>query len=164
MIHLFKSAVAKLWLLLAALLMLVALGVVAARVVLPALSSYSDELEAMAGDLLGVPVRLERVGARLRGFTPQVVLKEVELLSPETGQPAISFSGMRLGVDLLQSLANRELRFDDVTLFGARLALRRRADGNIELQGLNLQSKPVDWDKVAALFRRKGRITDNERH
>ena len=101
MIRLFKSAAAKLWLalLLALLLSLILLGIgtQTARFLLPWLGDYRAELEAQASAALGVPVHLGGVGARLRGFSPELELRDVELLDPQTGEPALGFSRVRVG-------------------------------------------------------------------
>ena len=107
MIHIFKSAAAKLWFALLLSLVLLGIGIQAARWVLPLLAEYRAEVEAQASAALGVQVRLGGIGARLRGFSPELELRDVELLDPQTGEPALSFSQVRIGVNALETQIGR---------------------------------------------------------
>ncbi len=145
MIHLFRSAAAKLWAASILTLILLGIGVGIARLGLPWVKELRPEAEALAAEFFGVPVEIGGLRARLRGLTPELELQRVRLLDPETRLPQLVFGALRVAVAPLDSLLGGVLHFGDVELSGAQLALWRRPDGRLGLRGLHASERnPLD--------------------
>lgn len=156
MIHHIKRATRHLifWSLIAA-----AIGLTGVRLLLSGIEHYKADLAAHIGELVGTPVTMGRLGANMRGFNPQLVLKDVAIssqavpASPSSSvvqggneKPAIEFTEIRLGVNLLDMLANRDLLASSwVTLVGAKLSIKRQQDGSIVIVGLKASDGQPQW-------------------
>jgi uncharacterized protein (TIGR02099 family) len=77
------------WLMLAGWLLFVALVLVLRFVILPAVGDYRADIERVASQAVGQPVRIQRVEAHWRGLNPELVLDGVSLLDA-AGVPALS--------------------------------------------------------------------------
>jgi uncharacterized protein YhdP len=136
LIRILTSFVAKLWAVLALLLILIGLGVLAARLLLPLAAEYRESLAAEFSAALGAPVRIEGLGTRLAGLAPELQLNGVEVLDPASGEPRLRFRELRLRLAPWESLRTWSLRVELATLVGARLWLRRETDGALLLSSL----------------------------
>lgn len=156
MIHHIKRATRHLifWSLIAA-----AIGLTGVRLLLSGIEHYKADLAAHIGELVGTPVTIGRLGANMRGFNPQLVLKDIAIssravpASPSSAvvqggneKPAIEFTEIRLGINLLDMLANRDLLASSwVTLVGAKLSIKRQQDGSIVIVGLKASDGQPQW-------------------
>ncbi|MGZ5601096.1 MAG: YhdP family protein [Methylobacter sp.] len=140
-----------------------ALGLTGVRLLLSGIEHYKSDLAASISTKVGTPVTIGRLGAKMRGFNPELVLKNIAISSPavpagapsgatranplqadlssitstEDEKPAIQFNEIRLGIDLLDMLVNRDLLSSSwVTLVGAKLTVKRQQDGRIVIVGL----------------------------
>jgi len=136
MIRLLKPLAARLWL--AFLVSIVIAGVLigAARLLLPRVSEYRGELEAMVSEQLGRPVHIGGLGASWHGLGPRLVLQDVTLADPRSGETALALARVELGLAWRESLRAWALRPGRVTLVGAALLVKRRSDGSIAIEGL----------------------------
>ncbi|MDO9268433.1 MAG: YhdP family protein [Methylobacter sp.] len=149
-----------------------AIGLTGVRLLLLGIEHYKSDLAANISALVGTPVTIGRLGAKMRGFNPELVLKDIaissravpahppssaaranplqaDLSSPaSTGneKPAIQFNEVRLGIDLLDMLVNRDfLSSSWVTLVGAKLSIKRQQDGSIVIVGLKASNGQPQW-------------------
>ena len=126
-----------------------AIGLTGVRLLLSEIDRYKSDLAANIGMLVGTPVTIGRMGAKMRGFNPQLVLKDIAILSavsPGSEKPAIEFNEIRLGVNLLHMLVSRDLLSSSrVTLVGAKLAVKRQQDGSIAIVGLKAGDGRPQW-------------------
>jgi uncharacterized protein (TIGR02099 family) len=89
----------------------------------------------------------------MRGFNPQLVLKDITISSPtipadasSSATPAIQFTEIRLGINLLDMLFSRGfLPSSSVTLVGAKLSVKRQQDGSIVIVGLKASDGQPQW-------------------
>lgn len=127
----------------------VAVGLTGVRLLLSGIEHYKSDLAAHIGAVVGTPVTIGRLGANMRGFNPQLVLKDIAISSlASTGKekPAIEFNEIRLGINLLDMLVSRDLLSSSwVTLVGAKLAIKRQQDGNIVIVGLKASDGQPEW-------------------
>lgn len=115
------------------------------RVAMFGIERYKHNLEDRIGVLVGAPVRLEELGAKMRGISPELVLKEVDI-APTTGKPAIHLDEIRLGIDLGDLLVKRDMLASSwVTLVGAQLSVYRDHLGNFAIEGLDSGKGPPLW-------------------
>lgn len=169
MIHHIKRATRHLifWSLIA-----VAIGLTCVRLLLSGIEHYKSDFAAHIGEVIGAPVTIGRLGANMRGFNPQLVLKDIaissqtipspsplgvtganilqadlSLMTPEDNEkPAIEFSEIRLGIDFLELLTSRDLLSSSrVTLVGAKLSIKRQQDGSIVIVGLKASEGQPQW-------------------
>ncbi|MGZ8158194.1 MAG: YhdP family protein [Methylobacter sp.] len=147
MIHHIKRATRHLifWSLVSA-----AIGLTGVRLLLSGIEHYKSDLATHISAVVGTPVTIGRLGAKMRGFNPQLVLKDIAISSQAVpagnGKPAIEFNEIRLGVDLLDMLVGRDLLSSSwVTLVGAKLAIKRQQDGSIVIVGLKAGEGQPQW-------------------
>ncbi len=119
------------------------------RLLLAGIDHYKSDLAANISAVVGTPVTIGRLGAKMRGFNPQLVLKDIALV-PElelgNAKPAIRFHEIRLGINLLDMLVSRDLLSSSwVTLVGAKLSIKRQQDGNIIIVGLQASDGQPQW-------------------
>jgi len=149
-----------------------AIGLTGVRLLLSGIEHYKSDLATNISALVGTPVTIGRLGAKMRGFNPELVLKDIAVSSqaapvhPPSGatqanplqadlspaaptgneEPAIQFNEIRLGINLLDMLVSRDLLSSSwVTLVGAKLAIKRQQDGSIVIVGLKASDGQPQW-------------------
>ncbi|WP_333876609.1 YhdP family protein [Methylobacter sp.] len=131
-----------------------AIGLTGVRLLLSGIEHYKSDLAANISSVVGTPVTIGRLGAKMRGFNPELVLKDIAISSetapayPPSGneEPAIQFNEIRLGVNLLDMLVSRDLLSSSwVTLVGAKLTIKRQQDGSIVIAGLKASDGQPQW-------------------
>jgi len=137
MIHIAKSLAAKLLLLLLALIVLGAFLIGSMRLLTPVASSFRGEVEQWAGQQLQLPLRIGGFSARWRGLGPEIVLKSVEIESPNATHPPLKLAEIRLSLAILESLRHLTIKTRQITLSGVDLLVRRHANGSFTISGLN---------------------------
>ena len=137
MLHLAKSFVLKLWLVLLLIIVLGALGISLGRLLLiPKISDYRTDVEQWASESLGRKVRVGKLKASWPGLGPELVLKDVELLSEETGNPTLRLSNVQIRLAILDSLWAWGIKTRQITLSGVQLLIKRRSNGALVIGGL----------------------------
>lgn len=149
MIHHIKRATRHLvfWSLIAS-----AVSLTAVRLLLLQIDDYKADLSTRISELIGVPVTIGHLRANMRGYSPELVLKDIKILplSPMAGlgneEPAIQLKEIRLGINLLDVLINKDrLASTWVTLVGAKLTVKRKQDGSIAIVGLKASDEQPLW-------------------
>lgn len=128
-------------------LLLAAIGLSAVRLMLIGIEHYKTDLETRMAILAGVPVKLGKLGANMRGITPELVLKNVDITRAiSTEKPAIHINEIRLGIDLGSFILNRELLpSSSITVVGAELAIYRNTDGQFGIDGIKPKPGEPLW-------------------
>jgi uncharacterized protein (TIGR02099 family) len=109
----------------------------------PQANRFRGELQERVGAMLGETAQIARLSARMRGFNPVLVLKDVRI-GDEAGSP-LAFEQVRVGLSLWRSLWAGAPALERVELTGARLTLLRRADGSFALAGLKAKGGAPAW-------------------
>ncbi len=136
MIRLLKYFTAKLWLALILLIILAGIGVGSARLLLPMVDEYRHEARLWAEQALGQPIQIGRLAARWKGINPELVLHDVALLDPRSGQLRLHLNKVHISFGLFDSLRSRTLTIHQITFYGAQLLIKHRADGSVMISGL----------------------------
>ncbi len=144
MIHHIKRATRHLvfWSLIAA-----AVSLTGVRLLLYGIEHYKTELATHIGELVGAPVVIGHIGAKMRGFSPELLLKDIAVASlVSNAPPAVQLKEIRLGINLLDMLVNRELLSSSrVTLVGTKLSVTRKPDGSFAVVGLKAGDGQPLW-------------------
>ncbi len=144
MIHHIKRATLHLifWSLIAS-----AISLTGVRLVLMGIDHYKADLSASISELLGVPVKIGRLRAKMRGFDPELVLRDIKILSAiPNKKPVIELEEIRMGINLLDMLVSRDrLASAWVTLVGASLSVKRKEDGSFAIVGLKASDEQPLW-------------------
>jgi uncharacterized protein (TIGR02099 family) len=125
----------------AAVLVIAAVLLTGVRLVLPHAADYRAHVEHWVSGYVGHPVRIERMDARLLVLSPTLVLDGVALVAPGGSEPLARFDSIHIGLAPLASLRAGRLVMDDLTVIGARLAVQRREDGELRVEGLSLPER-----------------------
>nr|WP_305888567.1 YhdP family protein [Methylomonas sp. SURF-2] len=128
-------------------LIAVALAMSVARIFLADIDDYQAELEQKIRQISGIPLRIGTLDAGLRGFNPEVILKDIRIEAEDpAAKPDIQLREIRLGIDFLDLLLRRDwLSASRVTLVGANISIIRQEDGSFVLKGLQASDEPPLW-------------------
>jgi uncharacterized protein (TIGR02099 family) len=128
-------------------LIAVALGMTGVRLALSGIEGYKARLASRVGVMVGAPVTIGRLGARMRGFSPEIVLSDIGIASIASAKlNAIELREIRLGIHLLEAALKRDLLASSwVTLVGAKLTVKRNADGKLSIAGLKAGEDDPLW-------------------
>jgi len=129
------------------LLIVAALLLTLARLLFPYVDNYRAEIEAAAGELIGAPLTLGEIDARLDGLTPTVILRQATLRDADGGALA-RLAEAEVRLDLKASLLRREPVIALLRVSGVELVVERQEDGRIALHGL--VSGPAGQDRGGA--------------
>lgn len=127
-------------------LIALAIGMTGIRLALIGVDSYKSKLAGRISELLEVPVTIGRLGANMRGFSPELVLSDIAVAATVADdQPSIRLKQIRIGIHLLDSIIHRDLLSSSwITLVGAKMSVLRKADGSFEVIGLKAgDGKPL---------------------
>ncbi|MFA6052586.1 MAG: YhdP family protein [Methylobacter sp.] len=130
-----------------------AIGLTSVRLLLSEVEDYKSDLAASISGFIGTPVKIGRLGTKMRGFSPQLVLKDIDISSQADlssviadEKPAIQLNEIRLSINLLDMLISRDLLSSSrVTLVGAKLGVKRKQDGSIVIVGLKVSDGQPQW-------------------
>lgn len=145
MIHHIKRATRHLifWSLIAC-----ALGLLAVRLLLVGLDYYKLELAAEISKQVEAPVTLGHLKTHFHHFSPQLVLEDIAIATPtnNTESPPIQLQEMRIGINLVDLVLSRDVLASTwITLVGAKLTVKKQADGSIAIVGLKAGSGQPLW-------------------
>ncbi len=109
------------------------------RLVVLSVEDYKTELQTELSEILHAPVKIGKLRANMRGFSPELVFKEIQILSQSNAAGSgIQLQQLRLGIHLLQLLINRDfLSSSWVTLVGVKLTVKRLMDGQVSIVGIH---------------------------
>ncbi|MEQ1636119.1 MAG: YhdP family protein [Methylococcales bacterium] len=133
----------------------VALTLTVIRYTLSVITIYKEDLEGIISKEVAAPVKIGHLGAGMRGFRPELVLKEVQVLAEDKLQKApLTVQEIRLSMDLLKSYGQQQMLASSwVTLVGAQATVTRHPDGSIGVAGLKAgNSEPPVWLLRTAQF------------
>jgi uncharacterized protein YhdP len=113
-----------------------AIGIGAFRLVVTQLPSYRGEIETWARDALGLAINFESVDARwaLRG--PELTFHEASVGMPGAGnEPLITAREASIGISIPALLAERRIGVSRLTVVDTEFTVERAEDGSFRLQG-----------------------------
>ncbi|MCJ7800579.1 MAG: TIGR02099 family protein, partial [Polaromonas sp.] len=123
-----------LWLVAAAWLLFGLSWIVLHGWIVPRIGEYRPQLEIVASQALGVPVRIGRISARSQGLIPSFELNDVRLLDTQ-GREALRLPRV---VGALSPTSLWGLGFEQLLIDQPELDIRRTADGKVFVGGLDV--------------------------
>jgi len=136
MFHILKSAAARTATHILTSVLALALLLTVLRLALPFADVFRSEVEGLLEERLGLEVRVGHFGLRLAGWVPRLTLEDLVLSDLRSGRRQLDLDALILDLDLGASVRRLSPRVESLTLVGAHLVVKRRADGSIALVGL----------------------------
>ncbi|MBK9445069.1 MAG: TIGR02099 family protein [Betaproteobacteria bacterium] len=130
------------WLVLLAYFAFAALILTLRYSVLPNIEHYRGDIEQMATQALGLPVRIGGITAAWDGLQPDLALSEVTVADAE-GRPALAFSRIEAILNW-SSLARRQLRLSLLAIDEPVLHIRRDTKGGLQIAGIPVSEGESD--------------------
>lgn len=128
-------------------LLTVAVGLTGLRLVLSGIDSYKAYLAEHISELVGSPVSIGQLRAKMRGFNPELVLADIAVRpqAPSKESP-VALREVRIGLNLLGMLASHDLLSSAwLTLVGAKFSVYRKDDGSFAIVGLRAGGEQPNW-------------------
>ncbi|OYU80626.1 MAG: hypothetical protein CFE45_28220, partial [Burkholderiales bacterium PBB5] len=106
--------------------------------ILPRLNDWRPQIEAWASRSIGHPLQIGRIDVRSSGWVPAFTLRDV-VLRDARGAEALRLPQVDAALDV-PTLLTARLRFAQLLVDGARLAVRRDTEGRWHVAGLDVDS------------------------
>lgn len=124
-----------------------AIGLTALRLLLWEINHFKEDLAFYLADFLGAPVKIGHLKAKMRGLSPELILKNVSTTSAASAQtPAIKLDEIRLNFNLADlALTQAVLPSAKLALVGARFTVIRKPDNQVVIAGLKDSDEQPLW-------------------
>lgn len=160
---LLRLLISAFWLSLATLIILIGLLLSAARLLLPELGEYNDEVAVWVGDALGQPVKIGDLGAGWHGLGPSVQLRDLTVLDAAGKKTVLKCAMARIDINLWKSLRYWQFEPGQLTVIGLHLTVVRHADGGIGVMGLRgatgqIARETSDWKVLEQWLQHQDRL------
>lgn len=119
----------------AAGVMLLALLVGIARLLLPLVPDYQEDIRALAVQATGFDVQFQHISASWPISGPEIQFLEVTIESQEDRKPVFIADRLDIGISLTQLIRDRKIAVSRVRVNSTRIDVRRDADGTLRFQG-----------------------------
>lgn len=128
-------------------LMVIALGITGIRLTLIGVETFKSDLATRIGKELGAVIDIGSLSARMRRFSPELIIKDVRVRSTEQSvSSVISLKELRLGINLSQLLINKQLASSAwISFVGAHFTVQQNAQKNWQIRGLASGKSPPLW-------------------
>ncbi|MEZ0154391.1 MAG: YhdP family protein [Candidatus Reddybacter sp.] len=129
------------WSALAFLIISYALLVIIGRQLLPSLEQHQELIGQILSERLGVQIATEHMGGSWTRLTPRLQAQSLSITS-QGDAPAITISSVQSDVDILRSILNGEIIWNDLSIGEVKLTLLENAEGkwfvsNFPISGLD---------------------------
>ncbi|MEJ2379666.1 MAG: YhdP family protein [Gammaproteobacteria bacterium] len=123
------------WLLFASGVILVGLLVAVTRMLMPLLDDYRNDIQKIASEQLGRPVRIGRVTGGWSGLDPRLSFIDVTIYRPDGKAVWLHVGKIQASVDLLRSIVNRRIETGHIDVEGLNVNIERDRDGAYAVSG-----------------------------
>ena len=125
-------------------ILLAVLFAVSVRLALPKINIYKNEIESIISDYMGYSVDVDAINAEWKGWTPNLYLENIKLLSEENNSEIIQFYSARIGINLIESILKGVVTPSYIQISGLNLNVYRDNDGAISIKNDNSLNTNVD--------------------
>ena len=142
-----RNLAKRLYIGVALLVIVLAIGVGAFRLAVTQLPSYQGDIKAWVRDALGVTVDFGRLDARWALLGPELTFYDASVSSlGDESTPIVSAREVSIGLSALALFTERRLTVSRLTVVGTSLALERATDGTLRLRGTSSrQAAPTEF-------------------
>jgi len=147
-----RSTLIRCWSVVAVTIIVIALLVSSARLLLPYLDTFHQQIEATISDAVGATVEVTSIDAAWHGAGPQLKLIGVRVLSDDETE-LLHFESGSVGLNLLQSIRHRALQIGNLVVSGVELMITRDELGKIRVAGFAADASQGGSDEDQALLR-----------
>jgi len=151
------------WFLSAAVIVGLAVALSTARVLLPTMSAYKSDLEALTSARLRHPVVIGSLSASWRGMSPALSLRNLRIEDPRLDNGALEIGEVRVVVDIWRSLLDWRWQTRLLEVSDTSVSIHHEPDGRWTLFANATPEAGTDWlDQLFAQGRigfRHARIT-----
>ena len=123
------------------LVLILALSVLALRLVSPHLENYNHDFEKFVGDFIKQPVKIRGISISNRGLEPVFKFDGVVVLSEDESHEILHAREMEVGVDLIGSLFKWQFKPGLLVVRGAEVLVHQKKDNKIEVSGVPVATK-----------------------
>ncbi|WP_455217701.1 YhdP family protein [Kaarinaea lacus] len=146
------------WYVFATVVVFTAIFMGAARLLLPHLGEYKEEISSAVSNYINQPVEVESLNAEWHGFGPSLVLEKIVLQSADKSRPVLELEKARLDFNLVASLVFLQPTLSNITLVGSDLVLTREKDGRLSFVGIEGGNKTEGLDVVTKWIFSQGKL------
>lgn len=118
------------------------------------LSQHAKDLEQLASQLLGMPVKISSVNISWHGYQPEINLNNVLILDPQSKNPILQVEDVGVLFSVLHSIWNLQLVPNGIIISGSHLNIHRNGAGIISIQGFpmpgGMEGKPFANETTVA--------------
>ncbi len=118
-------------------ILLAILFAVSIRLALPKINIYKNEIESIISDYMGYSVDIDTINAEWKGWTPNLYLENIKLLSERNNSEIIQFHSARIGINLVESISKGVVTPSYIQISGLNLNVYRNKDGAISIKNDN---------------------------
>ncbi len=138
--QLFRRIARQLYIVVALVVIVLAIGMGAFRLAVTQLPSYRGEIQAWVQDALGLMVNFSRVDARWALLGPELTLYDTTVSMPGVeGEPIFSATQTSIGISAVTFIKERRFAISRLIVAGTRLTIERTEDGSLRLRGAPAQ-------------------------
>jgi len=126
---------------LATTLIVLALLVGLARLLLPQVPQYKEDIQRLAEQATGFAVDFGQISAGISMHGPELRLEKTRISIPQEGLEVVYAEEVKISIDLMTLLVSRKVVPSHTAIRGVRVDLVREEDGALSIQGRTL----ADW-------------------
>ena len=138
------------WSALAFFIISYALLVVIGRLLLPSLEHSQERVNQILSQELGIEITTELLTGSWTRFTPQIQVQDLRI-GAEGETPAITVSSIHSEFDILRSILNTEIVWNDLSIGEVKLSLQENAQGQWLISNLPLSSPSSETNSPGQL-------------
>lgn len=127
-----------LWYFIVIILVVVAISMTLARSLISNVGELRGHIEDLASQYLEQPLRIETFDAKLIGFTPTFIFKNVSLLERSSNKVMVRFKEAKVGLSLFNSIKKRELTPKSFVINGINLVVTQNKNNTFKIQGIDV--------------------------
>ena len=120
------------------MIIVVAIGLSAVRVLLPDVKAYRSYVEQQLALVLEHPVQIGDINALISGITPIVIFHDVKLMSSQSDKELLEIRKIQIGFSLWNSIRQGKAVPSIYKIDGVELAIIRQSDGRILIQDIDV--------------------------
>ncbi len=127
-----------LWYFSVIILVIVAISMTLARSLISNVGELRGHLEDIASQYLEQPLRIETFDAKLIGFTPTFIFKNVSFLERSSNKVMVRFKEAKVGLSLFKSIKNVELTPKSFVINGINLVVTQNKNNTLKVRGIDV--------------------------